>query len=55
MGISRLMGKRSTSIAEPSTYSPYVQYSLSVNPSNWKNVDMEHYHNAHFDIIGWEE
>lgn len=55
VGISRLMGKRSTSIAEPSTYSPYVQYSLSVNPSNWKNVDMEHYHNAHFDIIGWEE
>lgn len=55
MGISQLWGKKNVSIAEPSTYFPYVQYSLSVHPDNWKNMDIKRYHDAQFDIIGWDE
>ena len=54
-GISRLMGKKIMSIAEPSTYFPYEQYSLSVDSGNWKNMDMMRYHKAQFNIIGWNE
>lgn len=52
--INKCLGKQSPKISEPATYFPYEQYELSIDPADWKNVDMQRYFNVHFDIISKE-
>lgn len=48
-------GKTDKSIAEPNTFFPYERFELSIDPSNWKNKDLQNYYNAQFEIVGWGE
>ena len=33
----------------------YMQSSLSVSPSDWRNDELMRYYHTQFDVIGWDE
>lgn len=53
--LNQIVGKKTVSIADPANYFPYEQFLLSSDPNDWKNVDMQRYYNASFDIIGVDD
>lgn len=53
--MNKCMGKSSAHIAPPATYFPYEQYGLTIDPTHWKNRDIQWRFGADFEIIGWQE
>lgn len=55
MSINHMKGNKLPSIADPATYFPYEQFCLTTDSNDWRNQGIKHYHNAQFDILGWEK